>query len=204
MKKKIQFLSLPILIMLASVFPAGCDKSKVIHSWADPDASGYSFSKPIAVAVFKDKQLRKTTEDAIVSNVKKVKAYPSYQVLKEEELEDAEGAKKILLAEGYDGAIVMRLVWIENKMDFVAASYPNYYYSYWSYYSTSWSGAVYSPAYIREDRIIQIETTLFSITDNKLLWVGISESKNPESVSGLVDEIAEVIGKELRKRGIIK
>lgn len=204
MKNKVQFLLLLTFIILISVFLAGCDKSKVIHSWADPDASGYSFTKPIAVAAFKDKQLRETTEDAIVRNIKKVKAFPSYLVLKEGEMDDVEAAKKRLLADGYDGAVVMRLAWIENKADFVAATYPNYYYNYWSYYSTSWSGAPYSPAYVREDRIVQIETTLFSITDNKLLWVGVSESKNPESVSNLVDEIAEVIGKELRKKGIIK
>ena len=204
MKRTASCILLVSLISLSSIFLTGCDKSRLIDSWADPDAAGYKFTKPIVVAVVPDEQLRETAEEAIVRNVEKVQAYPSYLVLHEGELKDVEKAKKRLLGDGYDGAIVLRLVGIEDKTDHVSAPYPNYYHDYWNYYNAAWLGAGYSKSYVREERVIRLETTIFSITDNKLLWVGVSESKNPETVSSLIDEVAEVIGKELRKKGITR
>ena len=202
MKRIVSQILLLLLISLSLVFLTGCDKSKLIHSWADPDAGNYQFTKPIVVFVMEDKEIRETAEEAIVRNVKKVQAYPSYIVLREGELKDTEKAKARLREDGYDGAIVVRLVGIESNIDYAAAPSPNYYHSYYDYYNTAWLGAAYTKSYVREERIIRLETVLFSITDDKLLWQGISESKNPETVSGLIDEIAEVIGKELRKQGI--
>ncbi len=185
-----------------SVTLTGCDKSKLIYSWTDPDAPGYRFSKLVAVAVINDDSLREIAEEAVARNITRVPAYPSYVVLHEGELNDVERAKKRLLGDGYDGAVVLRLLSIEDRQSIVAPPYPDYYYDYWDYFGRSWSVATYSPSYLREERIVRIETTIFSIKDNKLLWVGVSESKNPESVSSLVDEIAESIGKELRKKGV--
>ena len=193
-----------MILSMISFFLAGCDKSKLIHSWADPDAGSYQFSKPIVVAVINEPHLRQVAEEAIVRNIKRVQAYPSYIVLREGELDDVEATKKRLLEDGYDGAVVLRLLDIEDKRTVVAQPYPSYYYNYWGYYGRAWSVATYPPGYLLEERIVTLETTLFSIKDNKLLWVGVSESKDPASVSSLVDEIAEVIGKELREKGIVK
>jgi len=204
MKRIVSRVFLLSLISVSSLFLAGCDKTKLIHSWADPDAASYQFTKPIVVVVIDDKQLRETAEEAIVRNVEKVQAYPSYIVLHEGELKDTEKAKVRLREDGYDGAIVLRLVGIENKSDYSAAPSPNYYHSYYDYYNTAWLGAAYTKSYIREERIIRLETVIFSITDDKPLWIGVSESKNPETVSSLIDEVAKVIGKELRKKGIVQ
>lgn len=193
-----------MLLAVGFLFLAACDKTTLEHSWADPEAANYHWKKPLALAVFDNDELRSTAEEAIVRNIKRVQAYPSYLVLREGELDDVESAKKRLRQDGYDGAIVLRLVNLEDKVNYRPATYPDYYYHYWGYYDWAWNHAMYSPSYISSDRIIQLETTLFSISDDKLLWVGVSKSKNPASVSSLIDEIAEVIGKELRKQGIVQ
>ena len=188
----------------ASLFLLGCDNTKLVSSWADPHAANYSFKKPIAVAVLDYADLRSFAEEAIVRNIMRVQACPSHIVLREGESKDLERTKQRLLADGYDGAIVLRLVDVEDKVNYVSATYPSYYYHYWNYYSWAWNSAIYSPAYIQKERIVRLETSLFSIKDDKHLWVGVSKSNNPESVSSLIDEIAEVIGKELRKQGIVQ
>lgn len=203
MKKTVLHSILLILIGATSLFLVGCEKSRLIHSWTAPDAAGYHFNKPLAVAVIDNDQLRSTAEEAIVRNIINVQAYPSYIVLREGELDDIESTKKRLSRDGYDGAIVLRLVNLEDKVNYVQAALPAPYYDYWTYYNWAWARTAYSPVYVQKERIVQIETTLFSIEDDKLLWIGVSESKNPESVSSLIDEIASVIGKELRKKGIV-
>ena len=54
------------------------------------------------------------------------------------------------------------------------------------------------------DKIVQVETTIFSIKDDKLLWTTLSETTNPESARDVVLGIAKAIGKEARKRGLVK
>jgi hypothetical protein len=202
MKSIVSRILLLSLISVPSLFLAGCDKTKLIDSWADPNAADYRFTKPIVVVFIDHEEIRETAEEAIVRNVEKVQAYPSYIVLQEGELKDTEKAKARLREDGYDGAIVLRLLGIEDRTSYSAAPSPLSYQSYYDYYNTAWLGAAYTKSYINEERIIRLETALFSITDDKPLWVGVSESKNPETVSNLIDEIAEVIGKELRKKGI--
>jgi len=201
---KIGRIVLLMLIPVAFFFLAACDKTKLEHSWADPDAANYKFTKPLAVAVLDNADLRSIAEEAIVRNIKNVQAYPSYMVLQEGEEKDVERTKKRLLADGYDGAIILRLADLQEKVNYVPASYPSYYYNYWGYYNWAWNSALYSPAYTQKESIVKLETVLFSIKDDKLLWLGVSRSKNPASVSSLIDEVAEVIGKELRKSGIVE
>ena len=40
-----------------------------------------------------------------------------------------------------------------------------YYSSFWGYYGYSW-GAVYDPGYVRDDRIVSLETLIFSVPKN--------------------------------------
>ena len=47
-----------VLISVAFLFLAACDKTKLEHSWADPDAANYTFTKPLAVAVLDNEELR--------------------------------------------------------------------------------------------------------------------------------------------------
>jgi hypothetical protein len=202
--KKISHTFLLMLLIVGFLFLVACEKTKLDYSWADPDAAKYRFTKPLVVAVLDNDELRSVAEEAIVRNIKSVQAYPSYMVLREGEAEDVEAAKKRLLAAGYDGAVILRLVNLEDKVNYTSATYPSYYHHYWGYYNWAWNTAMYSPVYIQKERIVQLETSLFSITDDKLLWMGVSTSKNPASVSSLIDEIAEVIGKELRKKGIVR
>ena len=54
-----------------------------------------------------------------------------------------------------------------------------YYTSLWGYYGYGW-GAVYDPGYVRDQRIISLETLIFSVPKNTLVWAGLSETENPK------------------------
>jgi hypothetical protein len=50
--------------------------------------------------------------------------------------------------------------------------------------------------------VVSVETNVFSVPDEKLLWSGISESFNPQDVARTVDEIADAVSRELRQQGL--
>ena len=139
----------------------------------------------------------------MAARVKKGNAFPSYNILEEAELRDKERAKTKILQMGFDGAVIMRPLRIEDRVNYVPGSYPPYYGSFWGYYGWAWP-TLYTPDYVYTDKIVQVETTIFSIKDDKLLWTSLSETTNPESARDVVMDIAKAIGKEARKRGLVK
>jgi hypothetical protein len=196
-----------ILTALLSVGIMGTSalgKTKLVQSWADPSAANYQFSKVLAVAVVERPEIRRTAEGAIVKNMKNIRAVPSYTILETGAGRDIESAKRKVREGGFDGAIVVRFFNVGDKLQYAAPNFPNNTYtSYWSFYNYAWPTTA-DPGYLKYDLIVQIETLFYSVKDDKILWSAISETSNPQNATALIDGIAKVISKELRKKGIIK
>jgi hypothetical protein len=177
--------------------------TRVIQRWVAPDVANYKFDHILTICVTKDDTIRQTVEDAMAARAKKGNAFPSYNILEEADLRDKERAKRKILQMGFDGAVIMRPLRVEDRVNYVPGSYPPYYGSFWGYYGWAWP-TLYAPDYVYTDRIVQVETTIFSIKEDKLLWTTLSETTNPKSARDVVLEIAKVISKEARKRGLVK
>ena len=194
------FLILPLFLVGAvSVYPG----TRMVQRWVAPDVARYKFDHVLTLCIVKDQSIRQSVEDAMAARVKKGNAFPSYNILGEAELGDKEQAKRKILQMGFDGAVIMRPLRVEDRVNYVPGSYPPYYGSFWGYYGWAWP-ALYTPDYVYTDKIVQVETTIFSIKDDKLLWTSLSETTNPESARDVVLGIAKEIGKEARKRGLVK
>jgi hypothetical protein len=50
---------------------------------------------------------------------------------------------------------------------------------------------------------VSVETLLYSLRSNGLVWAGRSETANPENVDELIDDVMEAAGKELEREGLI-
>jgi hypothetical protein len=116
---------LPVLLLVTLMMPAAQGKTKLLQSWADPSAGQYQFKKLLAVAVIQHPDIRRDAEQAIVRNIRRVKAYPSITILAEGAEKDMEGTKRKLREGGFDGVVVMRLVNLDNKIQYVAPTLPD-------------------------------------------------------------------------------
>jgi hypothetical protein len=193
-----------LLILLAaprfSVLEGG---TKIVKQWASPDIANYQFDHVLAICIIKDQTTRELVESAMAARARKSNALPSYNILQEADLRDKELAKQKILKMGFDGAVIMRPLSVKDRVTYVPGSYPSHYGSFWGYYGYAWP-ALYTPDYVYTDKVVQVETTIFSIKDDKLLWTSFSETTNPESARDVVLGIAKAIGKEARKRGLVK
>jgi hypothetical protein len=141
-------------------------------------------------AVFFDgnESIRRTGEDVIAREIARIggTAVPSYSLIPEDP-RDREAARKKLQAAGIDAVISMRVVHRERVGDYGPGywSASPYYGSLWGYWGHGW-GAGYDPT----DLIVGVETLLYSIKDDKLMWAGMSETFDPESVKDAVKSIA--------------
>ena len=77
-----------------------------------------------------------------------------------------------------------------------------WYPSFSGYWSYGWS-AVYDPGYAWKDRVVTLETVIYSIDSDELIWAGRSETANPKDIRKFVKDLIDATGKELRKAGLI-
>ena len=192
-----------VAFLTAGIFPVLAGGTKVVQKWISPEVAKYQFNHVLTICIIKDPEIRQMVEDAMAGRARKGNALPSYSILQESELRDKEQAKAKILKMGFDGAVVMRPLRVEDKVHYVPGSYPPHYGSFWGYYGWAWP-TLYVPDYTYTDKVVQVETAIFSIKDDKLLWTTVSETTNPESARDVVLDIAKAIGKEARKLGLVK
>jgi hypothetical protein len=118
-------------------------------------------------------------------------------MLGERDLADPQKARALVEAQGFDGLVMMSFVSSQQQVTVQPASYG----TVWGYYGAR--AIVYDPGYVRTDTILRVETTIYRITDGKLLWTGISRALNPSNVGDLVRDVAKSVGEELRGKGLI-
>ena len=191
------------LMAAASLLTACAPTTELLSTWKDPAAAPLHFEKVLAVCMCKDAALRRTVEDQLTTRIPR--ATPSYTLLSEAELRDRDAAKAKVKAAGFDGAVVMRLVNVSKEATYV----PGQVYVVPSSYSTLWGGwdygwsTVYDPGYVQVDQYVDMNTAVYSVKDEKLLWASRSQTQNPSSVPSLVDEIVETTAKEMKKQGVL-
>lgn len=208
-------LSMLTLVAAAALSTGGCATTKLTDSWKSPDAPAkFNFSKILAAFVTGDDAMRRTTEDYLVLRLGPDRTTPSYKVVPASETQDMEKAKVRVKEAGFDGAIVLRVVSVDQEDTYAPPAaytgsvsvssgyYGGYYGSFWGYWGTGWP-MVYSPGYIKSDRVVRVETLVYSVTDDKILWGARTQTTNPASVLRAVDDIADAVAARLKKDGLI-
>jgi hypothetical protein len=195
--------------VVAAVLLAGCASSttQLTNTWKDPAAAGTRFKKVLTVCACKDDGTRRTVEDRLAAAIKG--SEPSYSVLSDEQLGSKERTTAALKEGGFDGVVMLRLVSVDKSQTYVpgqAYVVPVGYrsmYGGWGYGGYAAYGAVYDPGYVREDQVVNFDTNIYRVADEKLLWASRSQTDNPKSVNEVIDGIIAETAKEMKKQGVI-
>ncbi len=196
-----------LVVLVAAV--AGCASTSIRDSWVSPDAQApLTFEKMIVVFMDPNEATRRAAEDALVERMGSDRAVASHTLLSAQEVENAQdneaAVRRKVQDAGIDAAVVMRMVNEEQKLSYTPGmTYPSYYGGFYGYYGYGW-GMAYSPGYLRTDTIVSVETNLYDVDDNELVWAGVTETFNPNQVSQMVNEIADAVSKNLRSRGLVE
>ena len=183
-------------------------KTKFQSVWKSPDAASVSFAgqKVAALVIDKDDSLRVAGEEALVRelNARGMQGVASYRMVPKEELQSADKARVWFEKAGVQGVVAFRVVNDQRRTTYVPSTWTNTYYtSLWGYYGYGW-GAVYDPGYVRDERVISLETLIFSVPKNALVWAGLSETENPKDGQKVVAEVVKEAVNEMRKQGLLR
>jgi CubicO group peptidase (beta-lactamase class C family) len=128
----------------------------------------------------------------------------SYRLVPREELRDPDKAKGWYERAGAQGVVAMRLVKADKRQTWSPSMWNTpYYSSLWGYYGYGW-GAVYDPGVKRTETIAVIETLIFSVPQNKLLWAGVTQTTDPKDASRIIKDVVAATVKEMDKQGLIR
>lgn len=194
---------LPILagfLLLFSCAPS----TKVVQSWRDPNTTikAGQYRKLLCIALVKDESNRRVAEDKLASMMpgRVVQSYSYLGALPD--TIDKHRFTQHLASEGFDGVVIMRLARREKDVSYVPGTYPGAYYSPWGYYGYA-SPYYHDPGYIRTDDYYFIETNLYDLGADKLVWTGMTSSWEPSSVSAVVGDVVTAVHNKMVSEGFI-
>jgi hypothetical protein len=78
-----------------------------------------------------------------------------------------------------------------------------HYRRFWGGYWTWGWGTVWEPGYLTVDKIVKVETLVYSLERDELLWAGVSRTVDPASIDSFIGELATAVTKQMAKDGLL-
>jgi hypothetical protein len=201
--------AVPALAAIALAASAAAAASvKFTSVWKAPGLRQVSFAgkKVAAVVMSRDDSLRVAGEEALTRELtaRGLQGVAAYRIAPKEELTEADKAKGWFERASVEGVVVLRPVSAEQVHQYNPGTWvtPSYG-TLWGYYGYGW-GSVYIPGSSRQDTVVTVETTIYSVPRNELLWAGVSEAKNPKQLQRFIEDLAREVVKELHKQGLAR
>jgi hypothetical protein len=209
---------LRLVMLLGVTLLSGCASPVFIDTWADSKATPLKFKgeKVVAVVVMKGEASRRVAEDRLAKKItaRGAQGLAMYSLLPGANMSDEAATRAALEKEGVKGLIVIRPINADKEVDVTHSTYYEpYYQNYWGgYYGYGWGAPYYgmgmgttsSSTTVSEVTVIYFETLVYSLKDNKLVWVGRSKATYSDNMTALVNELAAATTSELKKAKLIK
>ena len=192
-------------ILIVFSFTACAPSAQIVGSWKAPGVSVDldSVKKILCIAQIKNETDRRVAEDKLVKALKG-KGVPSYQVLTNQQLgEPTQDLQQELKKDGYNGVVSMRLIDVQKEQTWVQGGvYPVYYGSYWTYHPYAW-GYYMDPGYVVTNHKYDVETNVYSLKRDKLIWSAVTTTYDPNDIDELVDGIVNAMTKKMKDDGFL-
>jgi len=172
------------------------------------DAGAVSFfgKKVAALVISNDDSLRVAGEESLVRELaaRGMQAVASYRIAPKEELRRADTARPWFEKAGVEGVVAVRPVSADTQRSYNSGTWVSTNYAtLWGYYGYGWS-AVYVPGGVQRETLVVVETTVYSLPRDQLLWAAVSETRNPRDLRGFVQELIKESVEEMQKQGLAK
>lgn len=192
---------------LGSLVLVGCATTTLVSTWEDP-AYTQKIDKILVLGMSKNEGIRTKYEHTLASaiNAQGAQAEPAAAYLPSNVEPTREGVQAAIAGKGFDTVLVTRVISSTTEERYVPgtpyiAPAP-YYQGFYDYYLQTFP-IVYSPGYVVNDKVVNLETNVYDIESGKLVWAVVSESFNPENLDKEIDALSELIVSQLKEDGML-
>ena len=186
---------------------ASCATTQLTSTWVEPGQSPKPFKKLVVFGVAASETVRHVYEDSFVAALgeRGVNVSPGYSLLPEGGLGSVKTVRKAVELSGADGVIVTYLAGQNTETVRVPArNYvtPSLYGGLYPYYGLVYDN-VTEPGYYARFKLLQLETNVYDVARQKLVWSGRSQTLDPSSEQTTINEVVERITAELARAGFL-
>jgi len=203
MIKKIRLFYLPLIAIIC--FFASCTTTtRMADTWKDKTYQGKA-QKILVIMVAKSPDMRELFEDRFVGelNSRGNNTFQSYTIVPMEQLRDKEVVKSKIKSSGADTVLISRLVdtkTIESYNPGLIYVVPASYYDWWGYYAVVFADY----GYTGNVAVAYIETNLYDVKSEKLIWSGHSKTERTEGEQQLITAFIKLMIRKLSSAGLIQ
>ena len=205
--KRIVTLAIVLAIAVAAV---SCGTSTSLSQrWSDPAYVGQPGQKMMVIALAKSERNQNIWETAFSQALTKEKVTPlmGSKYLNMNQAADEATLKQAVKESGANLAAVTRLLAVDKETSYVPGTTyytpaPAYYGMY-GYYNSAY-GMVHDPGYYQENTIVKLETNVYDVATEKLVWSGVTETLNPETAQEAANSVAYTITEDMVKSKVLK
>ncbi len=182
--------------LLAALVLAGCGTTRFVSTWKEPSAGpGSLVGQKIATFVLSPQSAtRRPAEDLLARELsaRGAQGVAGYTLLPGDQVKDKDKAKKKLEEAGFAYVLVLQAVDVSEETDYVPGDTwyaPTYYRTWGGYWGRGWT-AVHEPGYTTTSTVYTVESLLYRLADETMIWAGRSETRNPGNLQTFVSDYA--------------
>lgn len=194
-----------------------CSKTttNISQSYRNPGFEQTVFKKLFVIGVAENPENRQAFEDAFTNAIvtEGGGAQASWNLLPQSTQLDQAQVEAALEGGGFDGVLITRLLSVDKTQEYTEGSTYNhprtsyytgggYGYGYYGFYGTTYT-QVHEPGYFETSTTFVLETSLYSLAAEGLVWTGQSETVNPESIPGARASMTAAVAQKLKQENLI-
>lgn len=197
-----------LLLMSNAILIASCTNTKISQSWVDPGINR-SYAHLLIIGVSEVEQTRRAYEDHFVEElgVRGVDAEASYKLIRSNKINRVTVSKAIQ-GKGIDTVLVTHMVAVDEEVvyrpsvDYIPVYGGGYFSGLYSYYPHV-NSYVQSPGYYSMHKTYTIESNLYDVESEELVWSARTRTFSPESVSAVIPELTRLLIDDLSEKRLI-
>jgi tRNA-dihydrouridine synthase len=208
-------LTVALVVATVSALPAQAS-TKFRTTWKASEVSRLELDegqKVLVMVMSAREESRNGIEALLVQELARrgIEAVPAYAVIPNSAVQDKDQARPYIEKTGARYALVMRVAGREKELrgsgpDYTAVPvYTGPYYGgfYGGYYTFGW-GMAYSAGNLQIDEVVHVETLVYDLRTDDLIWAGMSDTMNPDTAQKVVKDLIKEVGKEMKKQGLVR
>jgi len=205
-----------IATFLFSVILTACSTStQITGTWKNKDIEAPVYNNIFVAALTHNLDARKIVENELAAQLRDqgVKVTTSLELfgpITREQAGNKDEIVKKVRENGNDAILTLSLVDTETETRYVPGDNTyyaptityNFYGSFSSYYNY-YHPQLYEPGYYANDKIYFLESNLYDMNSEELLWSAQSQSYSPADIENFAEEFSEVTIARMHKDAVI-
>lgn len=200
-----------LLILVTS-----CASTKISQSWVEPD-NKKSYNDILIIGISESELTRRSYESYFVKELRRigVESEASYKLIKSSDKIQRDTVAKAVKGMGIDAVITTHMVAIDEETIYRPATGYVYGGGYGVGYGGGYYGSLHSyypyvnsyvnqPGYTTTHKTYTIETNLYDVESEELVWSARSRTFSPESADEVIVDLTKLLIKDLKDKNLIK